>query len=408
MTTTVATNTDSKARDARSSACDVAIIGAGPYGLAVATQLRERTDRLSIVGFGEPMSFWAGQMPRGMLLRSPYVASDIGDPDGPFRLAAYEQEMGLERAEPVPLERFVDYGRWIQRAVLPDLRSERIERIGRNENGFELRVSGGEVVHAGRVVIAAGIHDFAWRPPVFSAVDPSRVTHTCDHDDLGVFSGKRVLVVGGGQSALESAALLAESGANVELSVRASTIRWLTRRWHHNLGPISRLFYDPAEVGPVVVSRFVSAPGLFSRLPRRTQNWMTERSLRPAGARWLPARVANVSFRLNARPVDASEENGQVSVAFDDGTVCTADHILLGTGYRVDVRKYPFLATELVDELELADSYPVLDRGFEASVDGLYFVGAPAAWTFGPLMRFVAGSGFAGKSVAGRILTRAA
>lgn len=407
MTTTVATNTDSRMAEGRSSTCDVAIVGAGPYGLAAATQLREKTDRLNIVGFGEPMSFWAGQMPRGMLLRSPYVASDIGDPKGPYRLSAYEQQVGLERAEPVPLERFVDYGRWIQRAVLPDLRTDRIERIRRNENGFELSVSGGEAVHADRVIIAAGIHDFAWRPPVFGAVDPSRVTHACDHDDLGVFAGKRVLVIGGGQSALESAALLAEADANVELAVRASTVRWLTRRWHHNLGPVSRMFYDPAEVGPVVISRFVSAPGLFSRFPRRTQNWMTYKSLRPAGARWLPARVKTVTMRLDASPVRASE-NGEVSVTFEDGKVAKADHILLGTGYRVDVRKYPFLAPELVDEVELADGYPILDRGYQSNVEGLHFLGAPSAWTFGPLMRFVAGTGFAGKTVARGILARAA
>lgn len=408
MTTTVATNETSTAAAGGSDSCDIAIIGAGPYGLAAATQLRERTNGLNIVGFGEPMSFWAEQMPRGMLLRSPYVASDIGDPEGPFRLSAYEQEMGLERAEPVPLERFVDYGRWIQRAVLPDLRNERIERIGRNANGFELNVRGGEVVHARRVVIACGIHDFAWRPPVFGAVEPARVTHACDHDDLGVFAGKRVAVIGGGQSALESAAILGESGADVELVCRASTIRWLTRRWHHNLGPVSRMFYDPAEVGPVVISRFVSAPGLFSRFPRRTQNWMTYKSLRPAGARWLPARMKNVTIRLNANPVRASEGNGQVSVTFEDGSVSNADHILLGTGYRVDVGKYPFLAPELVDELALANGYPVLDRGFESNVEGLYFLGAPAAWSFGPLMRFVAGTGFASKTVARGIHARAA
>jgi len=167
------------------------------------------------------------------------------------------------------------------------------------------------------------------------------------------------------------------------------------------------MVYDPAEVGPVLVSRFVSAPGLFNRLPRRTQDWMTYKSLRPAGARWLPARVKTVTMRLNANPVSASE-NGQVGVSFEDGTVSNADHILLGTGYRVDVRKYPFLAPELVDELELADGYPVLDRGFQSNVEGLYFLGAPSAWTFGPLMRFVAGTGFSGKTVARGLLARAA
>lgn len=405
-TATVTTNEESTAPDNRSGACDVAIIGAGPYGLAAATQLREKTPDLNIVGFGEPMSFWEEQMPRGMLLRSPYVASDIGDPEGPYRLSAYEREMKLEKAEPVPLDRFIDYGRWVQRNVLPGLRNERIERVARNANGFELKVSGGEVVHADRVVIAAGIHTFAWRPPVFANIDASRVTHTCDHDDLGVFKGSRVLIVGGGQSALESAALLAEAGANVEMAVRAPMIRWLTRRWHHNLGPISRFFYDPAEVGPVGISRLVSKPGLFGSLPRRTQDWMTRKSLRPAGARWLPSRVATVPIRLNANVVEATEGNGQVVVTFGDRSTAKVDHILLGTGYRVDVRNYPFLAPELVDELDLAGGYPVLRRGFESSVEGLHFLGAPAAWSFGPLMRFVAGTGFASSSLARGIHAR--
>jgi len=405
MTTTVATNEATRVPEDGSGSRDVAIVGAGPYGLAAATQLREKAPDLTIVGFGEPMSFWEGQMPRGMLLRSPYVASDIGDPEGPYRLSAYEQEMKLEKAEPVPLDRFVEYGRWVQRHVLPGLRSERIQRIARNSEGFELEVAGGEVVHADRVVIAAGIHNFASRPEVFTGLD-SRVSHTCDHSDLGIFKGSRVLVVGGGQSALESAALLVEAGADVELAVRASTVRWLTRRWHHNLGPVSRFFYDPAEVGPVGVSRFVSKPGLFSRLPRRTQDWMTERSLRPAGARWLPSRLAGVPIRLNANAVETTEGNGQVVVTFGDRSVSKVDHVLLGTGYRVDVRKYPFLAPELVEELELAGGYPVLRRGFESSVDGLYFLGAPAAWSFGPLMRFVAGTAFAGDALARGIRAR--
>jgi hypothetical protein len=127
---------------------------------------------------------------------------------------------------------------------------------------------------------------------------------------------------------------------------------------------------------------------------------MTERSLRPAGARWLPARLANVPIRLNASVVETAAGNGQVVVTFEDHSVSKVDHVLLGTGYRVDVRKYPFLAPELADELELAGGYPVLRRGFESSVDGLYFLGAPAAWSFGPLMRFVAGTGFASSELA--------
>ena len=409
VTTSTRDNRPAPPNAFHSDSCDVAIIGAGPYGLAAATELRRR-DGLRIVGFGEPMSFWATQMPRGMLLRSPYVASDIGDPKGDFSLAAYERSISADPEAPVPLSRFVDYGRWVQQAVLPDLHNERVTSISKNGRGFEIVLAGGGKMHAERVVIAAGIADFASRPAVFDGLGTSLVSHAADHDDLGVFRGMNVLVVGGGQSALESAALLAENGATVEVAVRAPTVRWLSRRWHHKLGPISWLLYAPPEVGPAVISWFVALPQVFRRMPRGAQDWMTVKSLRPAGAGWLPPRLNDVPINVGIAPVAATEVDDRVSVTFDDGTVREADHVLLGTGYRVDVTKYPFLAPELVEELRTVKGYPVLGRGFESNLAGLHFLGAPAAWSFGPLMRFVAGTGFAAgelaRAVAGRSRAR--
>src|SRR5262245_12363036 len=378
--------------------CDVAILGAGPYGLAAASELRT-ANGLRIVGFGEPMSFWATQMPRGMLLRSPYVASDIGDPHGDLALAEYERSIGVDAKTPVPLDHFVEYGRWVQQAVLPDLRTERVRSISRNNgSGFKLRLAEGSQVHAARVIVAAGISDFAYRPPLFDNV--SKVSHAADHDDLGVFEGANVLVMGAGQSALESAALLSEHGATVEVAARAEGVRWLSRRWHHNLGPISYMLYAPPEVGPAGISWMVPLPGLLRRSRRRTQDRMTTRALRPAGAGCLPARVGDVTFSIGVEAVEAHETNGHVSVTFDDGSVRDVDHVLLGTGYRVDVSRYPFLAPDLVEELETVNGYPKLGRGFESNVRGLHFLGAPSAWSYGPLMRFVAGTGFASSELA--------
>jgi cation diffusion facilitator CzcD-associated flavoprotein CzcO len=389
-----------------SGTCDVAIIGAGPYGLSAAANLRA-VDSLRIAGFGETMSFWEKQMPRGMLLRSPYVACDIGDPHGHYSLPMYERAISAPAESPVPLTHFVDYGRWVQRAVLPDLRGDRVEQISRNGNGFNLRLAGGEKLHADRVVVAAGIADFKHYPEQFRGLSRTLVSHCSEHDDLGVFRGASVLVVGAGQSALESAALLSEAGAAVEIAARASMVNWLSRRWHHNLGLISRMVYAPAEVGPAGISRFVSAPLLFRGLPRRTQNWMTRRSLRPAGSGWLPARLGEVKIQMGVDVTAVSESGGRLSVTFSDGGIREFDHVLLGTGYSVDVARYPFLSPELVQALETVGGFPVLGRGFESSVDGLHFLGAPAAWSFGPLMRFVAGTTFAGNELARAISTRA-
>src|SRR5437879_6579889 len=119
--------------------CDIAIVGAGPYGLMAAAHLRS-ADSFRIAGFGETMSFWSGQMPVGMLLRSPYVACSIGDPVGRLSLPAYEQAIGIRPVEPVPLSRFVDYGRWVQEDALPELRPERVREVSRNGNGFHLEL----------------------------------------------------------------------------------------------------------------------------------------------------------------------------------------------------------------------------------------------------------------------------
>jgi hypothetical protein len=157
------------------------------------------------------------------------------------------------------------------------------------------------------------------------------------------------------------------------------------------------------------VSHLVARPWLYRRLPRRIQNRWNPRALRPAGAGWLVPRVREtptITITTGRHVIGASERHGAVGVTLDDGSAREVDHILLGTGYRVDVARYPFLAPELVADLHAADGHPVLRRGLESSVDGLYFAGAPAVWSFGPLMRFVAGSGFAASAIARAIRRR--
>jgi hypothetical protein len=77
----------------------------------------------------------------------------------------------------------------------------------------------------------------------------------------------------------------------------------------------------------------------------------------------------------------------------------------MATGYRVDVRKYEFLSDSLLSAVRLNDGYPVLGTGFESSIPGLHFLGAPAAWSYGPLMRFVAGADFAARAVTQSVMS---
>jgi FAD-dependent urate hydroxylase len=89
----------------------------------------------------------------------------------------------------------------------------------------------------------------------------------------------------------------------------------------------------------------------------------------------------------------------RVKVRLDDGTDRVVDHILLGTGYKVDIKKYDFLAPELMKSIDTFDGFPRLGPGLESSVAGLHIVGAPAAWSFGPLMQFVSGAGYASRAL---------
>lgn len=379
--------------------CDVAVIGAGPYGLSATAHLRT-VKGLDVLTFGEPMSFWQCNMPVGMLLRSGWEATHIADPDGSLTLERYQAANSKRLSQPVPLEGFIDYGLWYQRQAAPDLDRRKIKKVEPQAIGFRLILESGETVQARRVVVAAGIGLFARRPPQFSELPNSLVSHTCEHRELQKFAGMQVLVVGSGQSALESAALLHESGAGVEILARTRRIRWLggvvSRTFQHGLGPVvSKLLYAPTDVGPAGISQIVARPDLTRRLPRSIQDWLRKRSIRPAGARWLAARLQNVPITLGRSALSAVSAGDRVRVLLDDGSERIVDHVLLGTGYRVDVSKYDFFSPEMAKAIACFHGYPRLTEGLESSIPGLHFVGAPAVWSFGALMQFVVGTHYA-------------
>ena len=339
-------------------------------------------------------------MPVGMLLRSPWAGSHLSDPKGALTLDAYRAANGAHFGSPVPLSRFIDYGRWFQRQTVPEVDGREVSLVEPDTAGFRLKLGDGETIQSRRVVVAAGIAQFAWRPEPLRNLPLDLASHSSEQNDLSRFCSRHVVVVGAGQSALESAALLHEAGAKVELLVRRASVRWLWQRpWLHSW-PIEPLLYAPPDVGPALISQVVARPNLYRRMPRKWQDKWGIRSIGPAGAGWLKARLDPVPLTTGRAIVSAAPNGGRLGVKLDDGSERTVDHVLMGTGYRVDIAKYPFLSKRLLDSIRHVGGYPQLNAGFESSVAGLHFLGAPAAWSFGPLMRFVAGAEFATRSLA--------
>ena len=377
---------------------DVAVIGAGPYGLSAGVHLKSKG--MTVCVFGEPMEFWAKKMPEGMLLRSPRVASNLSDPDGAFTLEAYEAAAKKEPCAPLPLDTFVEYGRWFRYQLGSDLDQRTISRVDRDGSAFKLTLQDGEEIRAKYVVVAAGIGPFRKKPAVFQNLSPQQAVHCYEGRDVQRFSGKRVAVIGAGQSALESAALIHEAGAEVEVIARQDHLNWIGRHsWLHHMGPLTSMLYSSHDVGPLGISRLVAYPNLVSFIPLRLRDRIRTRAVRPAGSRWLPARLKNVTLTTRRSVSQATASGETIRLKLDDGSERKVEHVVMGTGYQVDISKYDFLPQELTREVRQLDGYPKLARGFRSSVPGLYFIGATAARSFGPLLYFVAGTEFASREL---------
>ncbi|MGA7245698.1 MAG: hypothetical protein WBX19_21125, partial [Terracidiphilus sp.] len=204
-----------------------------------------------------------------------------------------------------------------------------------------------------------------------------------------------------GQSAIESAALLAEAGLSVELIAKIQELRWIGMHQRlHRLGVVSKMLYSKHDIGPIGISRLVAYPNLMYRFPLWAKDPIRKRAVRAAGAPWLIPRLPAVTISTSRSVVSAAEVKDDLQLKLDDGTERCVDHVLLGTGYRVDISKYEFLCSSLLKEIRQLDGYPDLSEGLTTSVPGLHFTGAAAARKFGPLLYFVTGTDFASRELA--------
>jgi thioredoxin reductase len=398
-------------------AIDVAIIGAGPYGLSIAAHLSSRKVAFRI--FGTPMSSWRNHMAAGTFLKSFGFASRLYDPGSTFTFAHYCQERGIpydEVVTPVALENFTAYGMEFQRRFVPNLEQTDITSLRRAPEGFALTTQTGEVVLARRVVVAVGITHFGYVPPIFADLPEELVTHSSQHTHVDKFNGRTVAVIGAGASAADIAGLLHDAGATVHFIARGDTIH----------------FHEPPGVEPRPLSQRILKPRsglgqgwrallctdfplIFHALPVKLRFRALEGINGPAPGWFAKDKVVgrvNIHLNSDTKKVDVLGGAGKrlnLHLSQSDGTAkdIQVDHVIAATGYKVRLKRLNFIAPDVLNSITKVEDTPVLSTNFESSVPGLYLVGLASATSFGPLCRFAFGAQFTSDRIAGHLATTA-
>jgi thioredoxin reductase len=383
----------------RSQSTQVVIIGAGPYGLSLAAHLNDRKIGCRI--FGRPMQMWRERMPHGMVLMTPGFASNLTAGHSSFTFADFCAEKGYAydaTGIPVKLEHFTEYGIEFQKRLVPQLEELDVVAVRRVVGGFRVRLEDGGELLTSLLVVATGIGCFDSIPKVFEGLAERYVSHSSMHADLSGFASKQVTVLGAGASALDTAALLKELGADVTLIAREKAVRFEAGPPEGDRTWIERLRTPSSPMGPGWRSWMIcKGPHIFRLLPEDLRHKILKNHPGPAGGWTIKRRVlGKVPMLLGVEVKQAFAHNGLVSLTLTetDGTTNEhlTEHVIAATGYEVDLSRLTFLGAGLRAEVKEFRGAPLLDTNFQSSVKGLYFIGEASAQTFGPLMRFACGA----------------
>lgn len=375
---------------------EVIVIGAGPYGLALGVMLKKCGYDFTILG--KPMEFWHNNMPKGTILRSPHDWHI--DPTGTYTMESYMSSKGLTKNEvcPLSLATFIDYSEWfLEKADLP-IQMDFVTDLSKVNDVFELSLSNRETLCSKKVVCATGYKYFPNLPEdLLQKIPAGHYTHSSEHADFSDLKNRTCLIIGGRQSAYESAALMCEYGAKkVYISHRHEKPAFAPLDW--------------SVYKPIAVENIYRNPSWWKDLSEDKKDKIKETAFREAKIKlepWLARRIdrseVEIFSETSLETCRVDSKTNYLQVNLSNGYNLFVDHIMLATGYKADIDNLSYLNVSIRDELDKKNGFPVLDRRFQSSVEGLYFTSILAMQDFGLTFGFVKGANVAAEILAGAL-----
>ncbi len=372
-------------------AYDVVVIGAATTGISVAAHCID--SGLSTLVLGEPLSFWKRSI-LPLPLRSPMPATDIASPRDGSGYLDFAERHHLAIEGKIDFKYFIAY---FQDFLLRNgikITNEYVTNIRYAGNHFMVDTMNKGTVQAKNVVVATGICKMKSTPRAFASLPKLVCVHSSEINSISGFESKDVVVIGGGQSAVEMATEIAKVARNVHLIIRGESI--IYRSLHSAGKSLFKVLFVNAE------KYFKYTPAsLKTRILKYLLKGTVEPDLREK------IEVENITVHMNATITGATMENSKVTISLPQERRVVVDKVVLGSGYKYDLSNIGFLESLVEDGRILKeDGFPVLDENMQTNMPGLFFTGYPCINVIGPKAQFISGTSVISPRITKEVLAR--
>jgi thioredoxin reductase len=250
-----------------------------------------------------------------------------------------------------------------------------VTQVTKQGQDYVSQLQDGRQVKSKAVVVATGIENHKVLPRSLQALPSPNVVHSWNVNDYTHWKDKRILVVGGGQSAAECATHLMEN----------NSITWVLRK--------KPIFYsEPINLPKPIFKFFLYASPYFYFLPpsfkKKLGKKFVQTTITPDMKPYLTSPRIKTIY-ANVDDLGLQERDGKI---VSDKLDASFDGVVAATGFQYRIEGLDFLDEKLMLAINVNRSVPIINFNFETSVPNLYMVGGIVEPAYGPAQRFMMGA----------------